>query len=154
PTLLTEAEGNTPAAAFARRWVTSRGRRPLARAETSCARTGRSACRPRQMAPWAASGRPEADADDARLAEVGRAHCTCEAAEQGGAVRCGGGRGTGPGRGEHGRAKRTPDAEPEQCAQCARLCTPESKTGQEGKVHDALPPHHRQSASRRVPQAS
>ena len=60
PTLLTEAEGNTPAAVLARRWATSRGRRPLARAESSCARTGRSASRSRRMAPWAASGRPEA----------------------------------------------------------------------------------------------
>jgi RNA-directed DNA polymerase len=60
PTLLSEAEGNTPAAVVARRWVTSRGRRPLARAESFCARTGRSTRRSRRMAPWAASGRPEA----------------------------------------------------------------------------------------------
>lgn len=60
PTLLTEAEGNTPTAVVARRWVTSRGRRPLARTESSCARTGRSANRSRRMAPWAASERPEA----------------------------------------------------------------------------------------------
>jgi hypothetical protein len=42
PTLLTEAEGNTTGAANARRRSTLRGRRPLARAESSCARTGRS----------------------------------------------------------------------------------------------------------------
>jgi hypothetical protein len=57
PTLLSEAEGHTLTAAIARRWVTSRGRRPLARAESSCARTGRSPRRPRQMAPRVASGR-------------------------------------------------------------------------------------------------
>jgi len=42
PTLLTEAEGNTHDAANARRRATLRGRRPLARTETFCARTGRS----------------------------------------------------------------------------------------------------------------
>src|SRR5215217_5082088 len=60
PTLFTEAAGNTSAAALARRRATLRGRRPLTRAESFCARTGRSAGRPRQMEPWAASGRPEA----------------------------------------------------------------------------------------------
>jgi hypothetical protein len=60
PMLLSEAEGNTPMTAIARLWTTSRGRRPLARAESFCARTGRSARCPWQLAPWAASGRPEA----------------------------------------------------------------------------------------------
>ena len=60
PTLLTEAAGHTPAAAIARRWATSRGRRPLARAESFCARTGRSAGHPRPMAPWVVSERPKA----------------------------------------------------------------------------------------------
>ena len=36
PTLLTEAEGNTTGAVIARRWATPRGRRPLARAASSC----------------------------------------------------------------------------------------------------------------------
>jgi hypothetical protein len=60
PTLLSEAEGKTNDAENARHRATLRGRRPLARAESSCARTGRSASRSRRMAPWAASGRPEA----------------------------------------------------------------------------------------------
>jgi len=42
PTLLTEAEGHTHDTAIARRRATPRGRRPLARSEAFCARTGRS----------------------------------------------------------------------------------------------------------------
>ena len=60
PTLLSEAEGNTTGAVIARRWSTLRGRRPLARAESSCARTGRSPGYPPRMARRVAPGRPEA----------------------------------------------------------------------------------------------
>jgi hypothetical protein len=60
PTLLSEAEGNTTGAAIARRRATPRGRRPLARAESSCARTGRSPDRPPRMVRRAAPGRPKA----------------------------------------------------------------------------------------------
>lgn len=42
PTLLTEAEGHMHDTATARCHATPRGRRPLARTETFCARTGRS----------------------------------------------------------------------------------------------------------------
>jgi hypothetical protein len=42
PTLLCEAEGKTLVVAIARRRAALRGRRPLARAESPCARTGRS----------------------------------------------------------------------------------------------------------------
>jgi hypothetical protein len=42
PTLLTEAEGNTLDSVNARHRVLPRGRRPRARVESSCARTGRS----------------------------------------------------------------------------------------------------------------
>ncbi len=42
PTLLTEAEGNTDGTASARYRLVPRGRRPFARAEPFCARTGRS----------------------------------------------------------------------------------------------------------------
>ena len=41
-TPLRRAEDHTHNAAIARRWAIPRGRRPLARAEPSCARTGRS----------------------------------------------------------------------------------------------------------------
>jgi hypothetical protein len=57
PTLSRFAEGNTVDAAIARRTPALRGQRPDARAETSCARTGRSPRRSRQMAPRDASGR-------------------------------------------------------------------------------------------------
>lgn len=42
PTVLTVLEGHVPNTAIARCWGTPRGRRPLARTETPCARTGRS----------------------------------------------------------------------------------------------------------------
>src|SRR5271168_2892399 len=61
PTPFSHVEGNTIRGDIASPRSTSRGRRPLARAESSCARTGRSARRPRWMAPWAASERPEAE---------------------------------------------------------------------------------------------
>jgi hypothetical protein len=60
PTLLSEAEGHTIGGDTASLQTALRGRRPLARAESSCARTGRSASRPQRMVLWAASGRPEA----------------------------------------------------------------------------------------------
>jgi hypothetical protein len=60
PTLLSEAEGHTSGDDIASRRTAPRGRRPLARAESSCARTGRSASRPQRMVLRAASGRPEA----------------------------------------------------------------------------------------------
>ena len=60
PTLLSEAEGHTQVVAIARRPAALRGRRPLARAESSYARTGRSPSRPGRMAPRAASERPQA----------------------------------------------------------------------------------------------
>jgi hypothetical protein len=60
PTLLSEAEGNTAGGATASLRTALRGRRPLARVESSCARTGRSPGCPSRMVWRAASGRPEA----------------------------------------------------------------------------------------------
>ena len=60
PTLLTEAEGHTDWGAIASPWRVLRGRRPLACAESSCARTGRAPDFPPQMARRDASERPEA----------------------------------------------------------------------------------------------
>src|SRR6266568_3793460 len=57
PTLSRFAEGNTVRTANARRAPALRGQRPVARVETSCARTGRSPRRPWRMAPRDASGR-------------------------------------------------------------------------------------------------
>lgn len=61
PTLLTEAEGHTFARVSASWRTTPRGRRPAARTEPFCARTGRSHIRPPWMARRAAPGRPEAE---------------------------------------------------------------------------------------------
>ena len=58
-TLLSEAEHHAAVTAIARSLWAPRGRRPDARAETPCARTGRSPRRPR-VAPRTAPGRPEA----------------------------------------------------------------------------------------------
>lgn len=57
-TLSREAEGNTVGTVIARCRLVPRGQRPLARTESSCARTGRSPRRSQPMA-WlrAASGR-------------------------------------------------------------------------------------------------
>ena len=61
PTPSQEAEGNTTGTANARCWSSLRGLRPLACAESSCARTGRSLRRSWSVArPRAASERPEA----------------------------------------------------------------------------------------------
>src|SRR5258708_28906522 len=60
PTLSSEAEGHTRVVVIARRRAALRGRRPLARAESPCARTGRSPSRPRRLVPRAASERPGA----------------------------------------------------------------------------------------------
>ena len=60
PTPFNEAEGNMDGHAIASGRPTLRGRRPSARAEPFCARTGRSRTRPCDMAARAASGRPKA----------------------------------------------------------------------------------------------
>lgn len=59
-TLLSEAENNTGRAVIVRRAPTLRGRRPVARAEPLCARTGRSQLHPSRKARRGASERPEA----------------------------------------------------------------------------------------------
>jgi RNA-directed DNA polymerase len=58
PTLLSEAEGHTRSRANASGTETPRGRRPAARAEPLCARTGRSHSHLSQMARQVAPGRP------------------------------------------------------------------------------------------------
>jgi len=58
PTLFNEAEGNMGSSVNASGCPTLRGRRPSARVEPFCARTGRSLTRLLGMAERAASGRP------------------------------------------------------------------------------------------------
>lgn len=60
PTLLSEAEGHMRNTVTARCSPTLRGRRPVARTEPLCARTGRSHLHPSWMARRVASERPEA----------------------------------------------------------------------------------------------
>src|SRR5256885_16014283 len=60
----------------------------------------------------AASGRPEAVADDERGEEVRLADNTCEAGEQSGPPRCGAGGGKQRDREKCGIAKHGPNAEP------------------------------------------
>src|SRR2546428_8138719 len=66
--------------------------------ELSCLTTG-------HVPTWSASGRRGVVADDARAREVGRRHSSCEADEQGGAIRCGAGGAKGGGQGECEPAK-------------------------------------------------
>lgn len=59
-TSLSQTESDTGTGAIASPGPILRGRRPHARADSSCARTGRSTGRLRRMVPRAVSGRPEA----------------------------------------------------------------------------------------------
>ena len=68
-----------------------------------------------KMAPRSASGRRGAEADDARVREVGRGHSSFEVGEQGGAIRYGAGGAKGRGQGECGPATHEPDAAPGNC---------------------------------------
>jgi len=61
PTPLSQAEGHTSDIVNARCRSALRGRRPHTRAESPCARTGRSPGRSQRMALRAASERPEAE---------------------------------------------------------------------------------------------
>src|SRR6266699_2179605 len=106
--------------------------------ELSCLTTG-------HVPTWSASGRRGAVADDARAREVGLRHSSCEADEQGGAIRCGAGGAKGGGRGECGPAKHAPDAEPGKRVTGAGTHTQSGNGKEEGEVHHALPPHRHRS---------
>lgn len=69
------------------------------------------------VAPWPASGRRGAEADDARTWEVGLCRRSCEAGEQGGAIRCGAGGAKGRDQGECGSAKHAPGSGTESVSQ-------------------------------------
>jgi hypothetical protein len=58
PTQFSNAEGNMLGGVTASLQAIRRGRRPLARAETPCTRTGRAYRLPSQMARWDVSGSP------------------------------------------------------------------------------------------------
>src|SRR5271170_5397973 len=67
------------------------------------------------VTPWPASGRRGAEADDARTWEVGLCRTSCEAGEQGGAIRCGVGGAKGRDQGECGSAKHAPGSGTGKC---------------------------------------
>ena len=88
---------------------------------------------------WSASGRRGAVADEVRGQEVRLRRSSCEADEQGGAIRCGAGGAKGGGRGECGPAKHAPDAEPGKRVTGAGTHTASSKAKEErGEVHRAF----------------
>jgi hypothetical protein len=151
PTPLAHAEGNIGSVAIARRRRVLRGRRPRARTEPICARTGRSAGRSERKSYGPRREGNEPQADDAWTAEVRRARSTDEVVEQ---CRNSGGGGDGgkePGQGEHEPAKRAPDSEPgSRRAQCAGSCAPSRKKGQGKAVHCASASRHRGTSPSRL----
>src|SRR6202040_3122607 len=122
------AEGHIWCADIARYTRIPRGQRPRARTETPRMGTGRSQVRPGPQLLWDASGSLRTYADDERTWEVGQTHCTWEVLEQRRATGCGGDGGKGSGQREPATAKRVPDTEPEQRAQCAGAGTSSSRT--------------------------
>src|SRR5882724_6301663 len=102
--------------------------------EISCLTTG-------HVPTWSASGRRGVVADDARAREVRPRRSSCEADEQGGAIRCGAGGAKGGGRGECGSAQHGPGTEPGNRVTGAGTRTASSKAREEGEVHNAPPPH-------------
>src|SRR5436190_23693923 len=89
----------------------------------------------------AASGRPEAVADDERGEEVRPADSTCEASEQSG-TRGGAGGGKQWDREECGTATHGPDAEPGGCVTGAGPHTWSCHQGQEGEAYSAPTSRH------------
>src|SRR5580704_5510091 len=115
---------------------------PISRgAPESRAGTGRSRVCPGPQLPWDASGSLRTYADDERTREVGQPCSTCEVHEQRRATGGGGDGGKRAGQREPASAKRVPDTEPEQRAQCARAGTSSSSKGQEVAVHGAPASH-------------
>ncbi len=76
---------------------------------------------------------------------------TDEAAEQRQSSGHGGGGGKGPDQGEHDRAKRAPDPEPDWRVQCARSCTSSSSNTEGDAVHGAPPPRQHRATPFGIP---
>src|SRR5262252_10774710 len=92
---------------------------------------------PSVVVPRAASGRPEAVADDARGEEVTLVDSTCEAGEQSGAICSGVGGGRRRDQEECGTAKHGPNAGSGCCVTGARPHTGSCKQEQEGESDSA-----------------
>src|ERR1700730_3378539 len=112
--------------------------RPQACTHVSCAGTGRSSFRPGETVPRAASGRPEAVADDERDEEVGLIDSTCEAGEQSGAIHGGVGGGRRWDQEECRTAKHGPDTESGSRVTSAGPYTRGCKQEREGETESAL----------------
>src|SRR6266581_4967468 len=93
--------------------------------ELSCLTTG-------NVPTWSASGRRGVVADDARAREVELRHSSCEADEQGGAIRCGVGGAKGEGRGKCEPAQHGPSTETGNRVTGAGAHTASSKAKKEG----------------------
>ena len=140
------AEGNMDRRVSVSAWTTRRGRTWHVQ-DASCVETGRSHVRPMAHLPArSASGRRGAVADDARAWEVELRHSSCEADEQGGAIRRGAGGAKGGDQGECGPAKHGPDTATGNRVTGAGAHTASSKAKEEGTVHRAAPPCQRRSA--------
>src|SRR5258705_13418210 len=97
----------------------------------------------------AASGRPEAVADDERGEEVRLADNTCEAGEQSGTPRWGAGGGKKRDREKWGIAKHGPNRERGSRVTGAGPHTWSCHQEQEGEGHSAPAPHHARRPSKR-----
>jgi hypothetical protein len=104
----------------------------------------------RSIGPRGEGAEPEAR--DERPSGVRRLRSTCEAGERGRAIGGGAGGGRAAGRGEHGPAKRAPDAEPGRVrVTCAGSCAPSRKQGPGCAVHGAPAPGQRRASARGLP---
>ena len=90
----------------------------------------------------AASGRPEAVADDERGKEVNSPIVPAKPANKAGRSRGGAGGGKQWDQEECGTAKHGPNAEPGSCVTGAGSHTWSCHQGQEGEAHSAPAPHH------------
>src|SRR6266481_4402361 len=91
-------------------------------------------------------GKGKPIADDERTREVGPSSSSCEAGEQGGAIRRGAGGAKGWDQGECKPATLGPDAEPGNRVTGAGAHTSNRKGKEEGTVHSALSPYQRRTA--------
>ena len=116
PTRSRVSEGYIGRIASARCVRAPRGLRPHARMPRSSRRNWEIPCLASTDGGEVRPGKPPANDGDGRTGEVGQAHCTVDAREQGRrcAVAGGAGRGTGPGQGQCGSAPQVPDTEPER----------------------------------------
>jgi hypothetical protein len=124
----------------------------VARRRRCCpVRLGRGVAGRRAVGPRG-EGRQWPDARDVRSSGVRQLRSTCEAGEQGRAIGGGVGGGKAAGRGEHGPAKRVPDAEPGRVrVRCAGACAPSRDEGRGCAVHGASAPRRRRSFARGLP---